>query len=392
MTDPMLATVAPDVRAHYAALQAWLAQAIGADNGPPQALLAAHERWLVAELLRSGQARRERLPVAVEASARWRADGVEAQRFIVGTTLAALRTNVGAAMARLADALVLPLPVRERLAALRANDIAPNAVQVGLANAAHGWSQRLYVEGGNLPVSMRAYEWQGPRLVERIYEPHAPENTQPIGDLSDDAHSAWAELVAGQQRALLRADVTGEARALHVALARRPVLEKTAELLKLAQALQVPETAARAWLERLPSGAELTVVALGRDSRDGQAGSLHLNVYVAPNQDDLPQPGPPPGDLRRTPGTVCWTLQTLAGESRGWLLFALPDEELPHRPAARSPGVQVFAGSMVPDSAALAARLAAVATPIGCTLMEKLARADAALQQILAEAGLMRGR
>ena len=386
-TETLLATVPSDVRAHYVALRRWLAQATAIQSPAARALLRDHERWLLAELLRPGQVRRERLPVAVEASARWRATGVESARFIVGTTLSALRTAPGAALTRWLALAPMPPHARERVTALLHTHNAPNAVQLGLARTAQGWTHRLYLEGGNLPLPMHALEWRGHDLQERTYRMHDPLDLAVLGPLPRPVQEAWLALLAARvpQPALLREDVTGDARALHVAMRRQPVIALRPELLALGRALNVPAGDAEAWLARLPNGAELTVVALGR------AGPLQLNVYVAPNQDDLPQPGPPPGDLRRTPGTVHWPLHDAqTGDWRGWLLFAPPDTPLGHRPAARSPGVQICASSAVPDAAALALRLAAAVTPDQPTLELRLSHAEDALAAVLAAAGLKR--
>ncbi len=385
--EALLATVPPDVQAHYAALRRWLAQATAMGSPAARALLRDHERWLLAELLQPGQLRRERLPVAVEASARWRATGVESARFIIGTTLRALRTDPVAALTRWIALAPMPTHVRERLSAMLQAHNAPNAVQFGLARTAQGWTRRLYLEGGNLPVPMHALEWRGRELQERTYRTHDPLDLSVLGPLPRPVQEAWLALLAARvpQPALLREDVTGNARALHVAMRRQPVTALQPELLALGRALNVPAGEAEAWLARLPIGAELTVVALGR------AGPLQLNVYVAPNQDDLPQPGPPPGDLRRTPGTVHWPLRDAqTGDWRGWLLFAPPEMPLGHRPAARSAGVQICASSAVPDAAVLAARLAAAVTADQPTLELRMSQAERALVAWLAAAGLKR--
>ncbi len=379
----LLATIAPDVRTYYAAVTHWLAVATGLTDGVAATLLHLHEDWLLTELQRPGQTRRERLPVAVEASARWRPEGVESARFIVGTTLSALQTDRSGALQR----LVATIPEAEALRQRVTVEMAPDAVQLGIAQTARGWRWRLYLEGGNLAVPMRAFEWQGQDVQQRVYLAHDPLDHGVLGPLPPEVEAAWAALIAARapQLALSRQDVGGDARCLHIPMRRPRIAELRAELLALARALAVPLDAAAAWLDRLPADAQLTVVGLGR------AGRLHLNVYVAPNQDELPQPGPPPGDLRRTPGTVCWTLQSRAtGQWRGWVLFALPTASLPNRPVACSASVQICAGSAVPDAAMLAAALAAVVTADAPTLAGRLAQADDALTAVLAKTGLQR--
>ncbi len=385
--ESQLDTVAPEVRAHYAALTEWLQHTTGVHDDVAAHLLQHHEHWLLTELLQTGQRRRERLPVAVEASARWQADHVEGARFIVGATLAALETSVPAALSRLTDELVLPQPVRSKLMALWAAGVIPHAVQLGLARSKSGWSRRLYVEGGNLRVPMLAWEWHADAMRERTYVQHTADDLNPLGELSAQVRAAWQSLLTHGQatQALLRQDVVGEARALHVALPRQPVEQLRDELLALGRALNVPLAQANAWLDRLPSRTELTVVALGRD------GAPQLNVYVAPNQDHLPQPGPPPGDLRRTPGTICWSLRDAHADAwRGWVLFAVPELEVPKRPAARSVGVHVWVSSAVPDGARLAQSLADAVTGMAEPLSARLAAAETTVQRVLATAQLLR--
>jgi hypothetical protein len=375
--------------AHYAAAADWLAQVAEVRGGLPADQLNAHRDWLLTELQRPGQRWHEQLPIAVEASARWRQDGVQSARFIIGVSLSAFAGNRRSALENFATALHLPAVVSERLNALLAENQIPSAVQIGLARTASGWSRRLYLERGSMAVHMHALEWHDNDLRERTYALHDPLSLEWLGDVPADVSAAWQALIAERRGhpGLLRRDVEGETVAMHVQMNRGGIHERTPELLHLADALRLPRPPIVAWLAGLPQGAELTVASLGRDG--GADKPLQMNVYVAPGQTELPQPGPPPGDLRRTPGTICWQLCGRGGEeSRGWLLFALPAQTLSQRHAASSPGVQIWTGSSVPDAARLAARLAELVLPVAPTLEGRMAAAQGPLTQMLFDAGL----
>ncbi len=370
---------------HYAVLTRWLGDVAGVHGGLPVAQLNSHKAWLVDELLRPGQRWNERLPIAVEASARWRPDGVQASRFIIGTSIAAFASNRVSALATFGARMRLPAMVRARLATMLAANQVPSAVQIGLAAVATGWSRRLYLERGSLPVHMHALEWCKGELSERTYALHDPLSLDWLGAVPQPVRAAWQDLIAerADHPGLLRRDVAGQSVAMHVEMRRTAMAGRATGLLRLADALALPRAPIEAWLAQLPENAELTVVSLGRD------GPLQMNVYVAPRQTDLPQPGPPPGDIRRAPGTVCWQLGVRGGEeTRGWLLFALPNAQLALRPAAQSPAIQVWTGSSVPDAVGLATRLARLVRPELAALQDRLAQADGALMQALADAGL----
>ena len=370
---------------HYAALAHWLTAVTGIRGGLAMAQLNAHRAWLNEELLRPGQRWHERLPVAVEASARWRTDGVQCERFIIGATTNAFAGNRFESLLNFGLRLRLPARVRWRLTEMLASQQVPAAVQIGLARTPWGWSRRLYLERGSLPVHMRALEWAMGEVRERTYVLHDPAALDVLGDIPPAVRDAWQALIADHagHPGLLRRDDEGESVAIHVQMLRRPVQEQLPLLLRLADTLAIPRAPIDAWVASLPTDTELTVASLGRD------GQLQMNVYVAPRQASLPQPGPPPGDIRATPGTVCWQVG-LRGtdEWRGWLLFALPGSGIGLRPAASSPGVHVWTGSSVPDAVRLAGRLASAVATSAPTVAGRLASAETALQQILNDAGL----
>ena len=366
--------VGPDLHRHYAALRQWLAAVTGVRRGLPERQLAAQRSWLAWALQQPDQPWLERLPVAIEASASLRTSGVATARFIVGTSLAPLSADPRWLLDRLMAHLHVPEPARTCWSQqLRAGQV-PAAVQVGLAQTAQGWTRRLYWERGTLPVHMQAIEWRARRVSERTYAPHDAGDLTPLGRLSSSVVAAWQPFVATQsgEPALLRRDCQGQTVALHLPQQRVAVRSRWAELIALARALQLPLGETQAWLERLPDGTDLTVIALGRDGR------LHANVYVAPSADAMPQPGPPPDDLRRQPGTFLLPVPT-----GGWLLFALPGRHLPLRPAASSPAVQVWVASALGDRPGLAAAVAAQVAPVG-TLGERVAAAQAAILHLTA--------
>ena len=375
---------------HYAALRRWLGAVAGIDGGLPVAQLRAHQTWLLNALLTPGKSWYRPLPVAVEASARWRPDGVESARFILGASLEALPGNPLNLLETFGLDLRLPAAVRARVAAMLAANQVPSAVQIGLAATPNGWSRRLYLERGSLPMHMHAIEWRKGELRERTYAVHEPLAMDALGDVPPTVRRAWEALIADGARhpGLLRQDVDGRSVALHVQMRRTDVAARIPGLLRLGDALRVPRAPVERWLEKMPENNQLTVVSLGRD------GPLQMNVYVAPRQDDLPQPGPQPGDIRRTPGTICWNLG-LRGqdETRGWLLFALPETQVPLRPAAATSAVQIWTGSSVPDATPLATHLARLVPQVPGTLADRLAAAHAPLLQALEDAGLeVRGR
>lgn len=323
---------------HYQALETWLLAAFGQQNPEARHLLAEHRAWLEPQLVAPQQPWLEWLPMGLEVSAKWLPEGVHFQRFILGTSLDVLALPLGA--------LAMPDEVRTEILAMRQQGQRPRAVQLGLA----GQNRRLYLEGGTLQVPMIAWEWDQTQHVQRRqYRQHEAQDLQPLGQLDPLMRQKWLEFQEKwrPQAALLREDTPGQAVAIHIQLQRPQMSEVMEDLLQLAELLAVPRAQANAWLQRLPVDARLSVLALGRDAQ----GRLHLTVYVQPDPRFLPQPGPPPGDLRRHPGTILWPLaQSPAHRPHAWLLFAPPDVGPLPRPAAQSPTVQIWASSQLPQT------------------------------------------
>lgn len=358
--------VAPHLDEHYAALRRWLTQAMGGWTEDAEALLVGHRVWLEPALLRNDQPWLEWWPVGVETSARWLYTGIEAERYIIGTTLGALRESAEVAVQR----LLLPPEVRAQVATLAAGGELPSRIQWGMGRssggpAGSGVGHRLYLEEGSIRgARMWAWEWGGVPVTRRAYQTYDFRNLEPLQGCEPAVVEAWQALCAvhGTGQGLIRRDSPGQAVAIHGAMARVPVRDAAAALVALGDAMALDTASGAAWLSALPPDAAVNGVSLGRDRH----GRLHLSVYVVPDESLLPQPGPPTGDLRRLPGAVLLPIRhIMARRAHGWLLLVPADVAAPVRPVVRGPQMQVFASSAVPEPQAVATAVLALGWPPG---------------------------
>ena len=343
----------PQHQAHVNALRSWLTRAMGTWPAAAEDLLQDHAQWLTTALMHPDQPWLPWWPQGVETSARWLPQGVERVRFIVGTTLTELREPVDLGVAR----LVLPQAVRADVDALVAAGQRPTRIQWGMGHGPAGLGERLYLEEGTLQgATMWAWEWGATPTTRRAYRPHDPRDLAPLGMRDNVLSTAWAALQAqhGTGAGLKRVDEPGDAVAIHAALRRVPVLACLEAVQSVGLAIGADVAAGTAWLQDLPEDAAVNGVALGRD----RLGRLHMSVYVVPDETRLPQPGPPPGDLRRLPGGVLVPVAHVGAlRPHAWVLMLPIDVPAPHRPVAKNPHVQVFLASAIADPIPLAKAL-----------------------------------